>query len=353
VDCGPLGLSPLHISALLEDDGAITLVRGGCAVLRVWCGVRVVRGPAEAVGACVASSRQGWAAAAYRPTTKPRPPLQALLDELELQAAAQHLPDAAPADASAAAAAASATCAVACCSTASCAGAAPRRGPCPLTEATTHDGVTPFHLAFQMGHWTLDRVLRCMVSRVSRVVEQPAGSAWTKLRAAAAEAGMNLLLKEKAARGGGAAAARGAGKVRRSKDLDACLNCQSTAPPLLLSIQARCEGCGVRRPCIGSAAGADAGEGAAASSSAAAAGGGEVGGGAVEVAREGASSSRRQGRRGGVQAPRPPPVPAPARRAVQAAAGLGAAEPCVHVSRVLSVTAMCQSCHANRIMEVA
>jgi hypothetical protein len=232
-----------------------------------------------------------------------------------------------------------------------------------FTSCFTRDGVSPFHLAFQMGHWGLDRVLGGLgFPRLTSVVEQqlqPSG--WQLLRdateaAAAAAAAEAAAAKAAAAgkqqRGSGATAAASSTtpssskplKERHTSVLDACLYCQSTLPPLLLSIKAKCAGCGERQPCVedqpGTPPAADAGRGASAA-------------GATNTAAAGrvvSSSGRILGKRSAPDAAAVSPEPA-----VLPYGGGG--EPpagCAHGSgKVLSVTALCQTCHANRVLEVA
>ncbi|KAF6254109.1 hypothetical protein COO60DRAFT_1703503 [Scenedesmus sp. NREL 46B-D3] len=228
-------------------------------------------------------------------------------------------------------------------------------GASAFTDAKAADGVTPFQLAFQMGHYSLDRVLAGLGAvgpGLHRVLEQqlqPSGWQLLKMAAEAADdIGLEAAASAAAACAGGcaagcagssqecrspaaaAAAAMAAPlKERVTSYLDACLYCQSTLPPLLLTIKASCAGCGERQPCV----------------------------------------------KGAVEQPATPPVAAPAaaawaRRGSQPAsaaaaavaaadvaslAGGGAGGPdCVHATgRVLSVTALCQTCHANRVLEVA
>eukprot|EP00878_Enallax_costatus_P003484 GHUV01003697.1.p1 GENE.GHUV01003697.1~~GHUV01003697.1.p1 ORF type:complete len:198 (+),score=68.23 GHUV01003697.1:1338-1931(+) len=187
-------------------------------------------------------------------------------------------------------------------------------GASALTDARADDGVTPFHLAFQMGRYSLDRVLAGLgvAPIVKSVVEQqmqPNG--WQMLKMAADGADATAAVAGKVA-GTGAPL-----KERLTSCLDACLYCQSTLPPLLLSIKAKCAGCGIRQPCVQE------------------------------------------------EEPSTPPAVAAARqqqqrRQAHAAAAAAAALPvsvdgvgCAHVNgRVLSVTALCQACHANRVLEV-
>jgi hypothetical protein len=229
-----------------------------------------------------------------------------------------------------------------------------------FTDTRAADGVTPFHLAFQVGHYSLDRVLAGLglTPVVTSVVEQqlqPTG--WQLLKLAAEEDQQQ----------GGAPAGTSAGsksangdfgalKERHTSCLDACLYCQSTLPPLLLSIKAHCAGCGIRQPCVapgdepGSPAAAVACEHSQHHAAAAA---------APTVA--GQSSTAAERTHGGcVPASAAPDVTSTA--IVAAAAMLpavlvsagGDAAGCAHVNgRVLSVTALCQTCHANRVLEVA
>lgn len=201
-------------------------------------------------------------------------------------------------------------------------------GTSALTDARADDGVTPFHLAFQMGRYSLDRVLAGLgvTPVVKSIVEQqlqPNGWQMLKIAADAAEAAADADADL------GAAAAVAAGKVagsnaplkeRLTSCLDACLYCQSTLPPLLLSIRAKCAGCGVRQPCV-------QGDEQSTPSTLAA-----------------ARLHHQQQAQAAAAAAAAAAVTLPV-----AADGAG----CAHVNgRVLSVTALCQACHANRVLEV-
>jgi hypothetical protein len=268
--------------------------------------------------------------------------------------------------------------------------------PSAFTESVTCDGVSPFHLAFQMGHWGLDRVLATLKRHwrgassaaagdgagaggaggrgsgsaasavMTSVVEQQlAPSGWQLLREATASMlQQQQAVEDEAGVGGGAsAAAAGAAsaaapactaqsqrkplKERHTSVLDACLYCQSTLPPLLLSIKATCAGCGEKQPCLEEPA--PAGAPAASSSSERGLQPGTPPPPAVPAATAAAALSRTYSGLGR----RTPLGAGPA----AAAAAAAAAEPspgCVHGSgKVLSVTALCQTCHANRVLEVA
>jgi hypothetical protein len=269
---GPLGISPLHLAALLDDDAAVLLAL---------------------LDAC-----DGGGAAA--PALPPPPAPQA------------------------------------CCGAgAPCCGGGPARcACCAFTRALTDDGVSPFHLSLQHGHFSVDRVLAALrgpaITRVTERKLQLAG--WELLRAAAGG-------------GDGAAPAGGRGGLgggRQTAKLDACLYCQSTLPPLLLSIKAHCAGCGERQPCAGGAAcGGGSGSGDADASNNAAAGPGAA-----------PAAPARSTRGGGGRAAA---APAPQRAAAAAAAAVaGGPAECAHqAGKVLSVTALCQTCHANRTLQVA
>jgi len=218
-----------------------------------------------------------------------------------------------------------------------------------FTETRTGDGVSPFHLAFQMGHWGLDRVLAGLglTPVVTSVVEQqlqPTG--WQLLKEATVTDGSD------AAAAAAAAAAKKPVKERHTSCLDACLYCQSTLPPLLLSIKAKCAGCGEKQPCI--ASGEQPGTPPTAAAAAAAA--------AAVAASKPAWKQQKQGQVKTVGVKRTAAgvvtagsSKAAADKAVAAAAAAAAPPPgCAHVTgKVLSVTALCQTCHANRVLEVA
>ncbi|KAI8476194.1 MAG: SBP domain-containing protein, partial [Monoraphidium minutum] len=161
---GPLGVSPLHLAALLDDDAAVLL-----ALLDACGGGAAAAAAGAAPGCCEAGAR-------------------------------------------------------------CCAGDAQRCACCAFTEALTDDGVSPFHLSLQHGHFVVDRVLGALrgpaITRVTELKLQLAG--WELLRAATAAGAA----AKAAAPGRGGAASGGGG--RQTSKLDACLYCQSTLPPLLL-----------------------------------------------------------------------------------------------------------------------
>ncbi|WIA40659.1 hypothetical protein OEZ86_004365 [Tetradesmus obliquus] len=229
-------------------------------------------------------------------------------------------------------------------------------GGSAFTDAAAADGVTPFQLAFQMGHYSLDRVLAGLGAvgpGLHSVLEQQlAPSGWQLLKAAAMDAaaadGAEMSAAAAACGGGCAAGCSGSGgqacgsgpaavtaaaaplKERVTACLDACLYCQSTLPPLLLSIKAKCAGCGERQPCVKDEPQPPTPPAAAPAAPAWA------------------------GARRGSQPVASAAAAAAAAAAVASLAGEGGGASCVHATgRVLSVTALCQTCHANRVLEVA
>jgi hypothetical protein len=213
-----------------------------------------------------------------------------------------------------------------------------------FTETRTLDGVSPFHLAFQMGHWGLDRVLMGLglAPIVTSVVEQqlqPTG--WQLLKEAAVTADDGCQPGSSAPSGAAAAGSRKPVKERHTSCLDACLYCQSTLPPLLLSIKAKCAGCGEKQPCV--AGGEQSGTPTSAAAAAAAAKP------ATKQQQKTIGVKRSVGSRA-----EKAEAAAAAAAAVAAAAAAAADAACAHVNgKVLSVTALCQTCHANRVLEVA
>eukprot|EP00879_Flechtneria_rotunda_P012929 GHRR01013502.1.p1 GENE.GHRR01013502.1~~GHRR01013502.1.p1 ORF type:complete len:215 (+),score=98.47 GHRR01013502.1:723-1367(+) len=207
-------------------------------------------------------------------------------------------------------------------------------GMSSFTDTRAADGVTPFHLAFQVGHYSVDRVLAGLgiAPIVRSVVEQqmqPTG--WQLLKKVAEASDTDAATAGGVTCTAGSAAAAYAAETgaplreRHTSCLDACLYCQSTLPPLLLSIKATCAGCGVRQPCVQ--------------------GGNEPNSPSAAIAAAAEQQQRQQSL-----------DEAAAATAVAAAAAAVAAldAGCSHESgRVLSVTALCQSCHANRVLEVA
>lgn len=215
-------------------------------------------------------------------------------------------------------------------------------GLAAFTATSAADGVTPFQLAFQMGHYSLDRLLDrlggAMPGTTRRVLEQQCAPTGWQLLKAAADA---LPGGDPDCVGDGGAPAAVAGrrplKERLTSCLDACLYCQSTLPPLLLSIKASCAGCGVRQPCVADDA--------------------------ADVQLKGCSSATAvvpgtppaAAVAGSVLARSTPCHPSPSPPSPPSAAATAAALGCAHngLGRVLSVTALCQTCHANRVLEVA
>lgn len=99
-------------------------------------------------------------------------------------------------------------------------------GPAALTGCASADGVTPFHLSFQMGHYGVDRLIQVLKSEdVARVLA----------RHTTAAGGIDVCVDN-----------RGVGG-RPYSPLDPCEVCHSTLPPLLLSVIARCLACGKRK----------------------------------------------------------------------------------------------------------
>jgi hypothetical protein len=256
--------------------------------------------------------------------------------------------------------------------------------PSAFSRTETEDGVTPFHLALQQGHYTVDQVLQelRLLPVIHRVSEHKPLSGWDLLRtqndaAAAAAAEQEGPGASGTKTSSSSSSSKGGKSTRNSKQLDACLICQSVLPPLLISIMAHCAGCGRRQPCVNpdgtpatTCSGAAAAAGAVAPSAAptlsgAAAAGGCGGGGAGACQHPGpaaglpplpaaSGSGKGRGGRGGGKKGAALTASAAAAARVGVAAVLAASDAsCTHEhGRVLSVTAMCQTCHANRVLEV-
>ncbi|KAG1672795.1 hypothetical protein FOA52_002783 [Chlamydomonas sp. UWO 241] len=149
--------------------------------------------------------------------------------------------------------------------------------PGALTRLATASGVTPFHLAFQMGHWDVPALLRSLhcasvsVARAggAKAGEQGGGSSRGGGRRGPAS-GASVTH-----RAGGRAPARGAKLAGVSSAwavkaeptdadmnngggtgadmgslIDPCEHCHSTLPPLVLDVCASCTDCAQPRPCI-------------------------------------------------------------------------------------------------------
>jgi len=112
--------------------------------------------------------------------------------------------------------------------------------PNAFTRLVAKDGVTPFHLAFQMGHYdvvSLMRALHCM--------------SITKVKGSGPTSALALPYLPSTANL--AADAPDA----QPPAIEPCESCHSTVPPLLLSIIASCGDCGQRRPCLPESNGVD------------------------------------------------------------------------------------------------
>jgi hypothetical protein len=340
-----------------------------------------------------------------------------------------------------------------------------------FTRLAAVDGTTPFHLAFQMGHFTLDS-LAALLSRHTLLAgaDSKAAEAAAAAKAAATGAGRRRQQQRgvaggngggDAVAGGGGGGGAGAGAGAKSAGwgdaaaamevetmemggcggcgcggrslpprervtaaaaaaavtsgaaatgtagggggsacgelVDPCLRCHSTLPPIMLSIAAACADCGVRVPCLGRLTGASGGavsEKVAAALAKAAAAVTAVGhdtshcAGCVTAAHLDHHNQQSQQRLTGRKRAAPE-LPAATRAAIAriaAAAGVAsgghgtrgwgadAANNCAgvadcddgddcdseeeevecghHHGSVYSVVAMCQGCHANRVLEV-
>ncbi len=203
--------------------------------------------------------------------------------------------------------------------------------PGAFTQLTSDDGVTPFHLAFQLGHYALDGLLAALgglrQGAAAAVLAAAAAAECCGAEPCAAKGGCcrggdpNNMAGDACAMAGCPMPVKGAGAGAAAggpAELDACEQCASTLPPLLLSIAASCADCGRRRMCLGGDA-----EAAAAAGRALADGSGCASG------------------CGGPQA----------QRRVDTGELCGADS---HRSGTLfAITALCQGCHANRVIAVA
>ncbi len=212
-------------------------------------------------------------------------------------------------------------------------------GPQAFTSACSDDGVTPFHLAFQMGHFVVDRVLQLMKDPDNlHVLEQH-----TLAR-------HQLLVKQEQEEAEQPARCI----TRESNCLDACLACQSTVPPLLLSIMAHCARCGAQRPCLQAlekereARKLEAEQGSGRQQAHAGHGAGES-----SRARRAAARARAEASSGadgkGEQAE------ACGESGCQGGSSCEhrSSSSCSHVTKaVYEITAICQICHSNRVMTV-
>ncbi|GLC42081.1 hypothetical protein PLESTB_001066100 [Pleodorina starrii] len=194
--------------------------------------------------------------------------------------------------------------------------------PAAFTHLRSDGGVTPFHLAFQMGHYQVDSLMAALgglqpvdqhTGANNAVGAQPASR-----RSRGAISGPPTVVGCKAEEDedvkpsmrGNAGHGHGHPVANNSccAELDPCEMCHCTLPPLLLSIMASCNECGRRRMCMEAECAAAVGKC------------GECGcGGARPTLRSdiGEVCSSRQ-----------------------------------H-STVFSITALCQGCHGNRVLAVA
>jgi len=99
--------------------------------------------------------------------------------------------------------------------------------PSAYTRLVATDGVTPFHLAFQMGHFnvtSLMNALQCSLRSSAKPDED--------------QAVLHAHVKVEPAYDSDPA------------QVDACEHCHSTLPPLMLNVEAACTDCSEPRPCI-------------------------------------------------------------------------------------------------------
>lgn len=210
-----------------------------------------------------------------------------------------------------------------------------------FTSSCAADGVTPFHLAFQMGQFCIDRLLPAIITKI---VEHKMPGRPELIRPS--------LNSTRA-------------MSRTTNQLDSCVYCQSPLPPLLLSIMAYCSSCGARkrfgdwrREQLKHAAPVDASSTLASEAA-----------GDSRSCNQGANHSSKAAqaapkRRRGVDIRWSDlPLKSFLRPEVDTANNMaGMPEDvasgdlsCSHncTATVYSITALCQTCHANRSMEVA
>ncbi|GIL93032.1 hypothetical protein Vretimale_19071 [Volvox reticuliferus] len=203
--------------------------------------------------------------------------------------------------------------------------------PAAFTHLRSDGGVTPFHLAFQMGHYQVDSLMAALGGL--HQIDQNADAN----NAASGGAGAGFFAHPPGRRGRHGASAAGPivegckadddedvkpftrgghghkdGAANNSggccTDLDPCEMCHCTLPPLLLSIMASCNECGRRRMCMEAECTAAAGRCGACSC--------------------GVARLTRRSETGEVCSSR-------------------------QHSTVFSITALCQGCHGNRVLAVA
>ncbi|KXZ55451.1 hypothetical protein GPECTOR_2g1000 [Gonium pectorale] len=189
--------------------------------------------------------------------------------------------------------------------------------PAAFTHMRSDGGVTPFHLAFQMGHYQVDSLMAAL-GGLHQVVDHAINAAGAAAGAAAvapnrrsrcgssAALGFKLEEDEDVKPGLHGAAGRRSGVGHKDcSEVDPCEVCHCTLPPLLLSIAASCSECGRRRMCMES----------------------------------GASGCCRDCSCGGAR---------PNLRS-----DLGEVCNTTGHSTIFSITALCQGCHGNRVLAVA
>jgi len=195
-----------------------------------------------------------------------------------------------------------------------------------FTRLAAYDGITPFQLAFQMGHYTADSLVAVLADEKMLPELKQAPSSGSK--------GGSKAIKAEGE--GGALAGTG-------RELQPCDVCHCTMPPLLLSIAAACADCGSRMPRLlglhnaGAAAGDDRGHACAGCATAHAR---HEHGGLTLQRLVGDADAANNVCGGGADADM-----------AEASHGSGH---CDHAhGSVYSITALCQGCHANRVLEVA
>jgi hypothetical protein len=113
--------------------------------------------------------------------------------------------------------------------------------PGAFTEAASDDGVTPFHLAAQMGHFAVDKLLLLLRPQDgARVQERQVPQQQVLLQ--------QLDQLQQALGQQQQEAPEPRYLEQDSVGLDACLSCRSLIPPLLLAIAASCSRCSTQLP---------------------------------------------------------------------------------------------------------
>ncbi len=117
--------------------------------------------------------------------------------------------------------------------------------PSALTRLAADDGTTPFHLAFQMGHFDIPTLVKALHRSQQEQVCVVEGG-----REAMTGKKRPLQAPSAAKRSGKKAPLQSKARGLKCAEVGPCELCHSTVPPLLLDVSAACSDCGKARPCV-------------------------------------------------------------------------------------------------------